>query len=289
VTGDERWRWLESTRRLQEEAFGVNFSERQEGGKLADNLVHQGFALIIELAEAFGEIQWKDWAKNRGQHNRDAVVGELVDVGHFLANLLVHFDVTDDEWERLYQAKQGRNRARQATAGGYDNVKSKCPGCKRELDKPGSTLWDSHWLMLVCSACSALIGSYAAGTRESKFIWRDEVDSEAIWVAQNDADKCPGCKRGLGDLGVVCAIEDDDGSLRRSPVMCAHCSTPLGSMGYQDPGKIDWLPFVDKSVIKTVTACTCQSKGIGRPRRDPDCLAHPMNRNDQGIPILDDS
>lgn len=172
------WRWLTSTRELQETAYGVDFSKRQEGAELADNLVHQGFALIIELAECFGEIQWKDWAKDRGQHDRDAAVGELVDVAHFLANLLVHFGVTDEEWEQLYQAKQERNRQRQASAGGYDAKKSKCPNpaCKRELDKPGATRWNGN--ALVCYSC----GAYLAAKVMSNIAWEPTVDGNLVHV-----------------------------------------------------------------------------------------------------------
>jgi len=35
-----------------------------------------------------------------------------VDVGHFLANCLTAIEVTDDEWEAAYQAKQRVNRER---------------------------------------------------------------------------------------------------------------------------------------------------------------------------------
>lgn len=172
------WRWLASTRELQETAYGVDFSERQEGAKLADNLVHQGFALIMELAESFNEVQWKDWAKNRGTMNRDAAVHELVDVAHFLANLLVHYDVTDEEWERLYQEKQERNRKRQLAASGYDAVKSKCfnPACKRELDKPGATRWNGN--ALVCYAC----GAYLATIHGVAIEWEPQVDGSVVYV-----------------------------------------------------------------------------------------------------------
>jgi hypothetical protein len=172
VAGNSEWRWLESTRKLQETSFGVDFSQRETGAKLADNLVHQGFALIIELAEAFGEIQWKDWAENRGQYNREAVVGELVDVGHFLANLLVHFNVTDDEWEGLYQAKQDRNRMRQATAGGYNAKASKCLRCHRELDKPKALIrmvvmmspsTGNTMAVIRCTGCSQRLGVQMPG------------------------------------------------------------------------------------------------------------------------------
>ena len=129
------WRWLASTKQLQEEAFGVDFGQLT-GEKLADYVLTNAYSVNDEIAEVMGEFNWKPWAKNRGEFtDRDAFVGELVDAAHFLANLACAADVTDEEWERLYQAKQGRNRARQKH--GYDAVKSKCPACKRELDKPG--------------------------------------------------------------------------------------------------------------------------------------------------------
>jgi hypothetical protein len=170
------WRWLASTRKLQEEAFGVDFSKPETGNVLADNAVHQGFALIIELAEAFSELQWKDWAENRGDVNRDALVGELVDAGHFLANLLVKFGVTDDEWERLYQEKQDRNRKRQAAPGGYDAVATKCPRCGRELDKPGAVFRDGN--SLVCRYCDLLVARRS--TDESELVWNPRVDVDLV-------------------------------------------------------------------------------------------------------------
>lgn len=47
--------------------------------------------------------------------NRQRVLEELVDVGHFLANMLVAIGVTDEEWEAAYRQKQDENRRRQAT------------------------------------------------------------------------------------------------------------------------------------------------------------------------------
>jgi hypothetical protein len=48
------WKWLESTRKLQEEAFGVNYSELT-GEKLAGYLLMNAFALADELHEAMAE------------------------------------------------------------------------------------------------------------------------------------------------------------------------------------------------------------------------------------------
>jgi len=126
------WQWLASTRKLQEEAFGKDFDAPLDPDELADSIVMNHSALIVELSEFMAEVGWKDWATPRGWVNRDAAVGELVDAAHFFANLLVRLDVTDEEWAERYQAKQEKNRRRQLA--GYDGVSGKCLRCKRALD-----------------------------------------------------------------------------------------------------------------------------------------------------------
>jgi hypothetical protein len=128
------WRWLASTRVLQREAYGDD-EWPKEGEALADSAMVNMFSLMKELTEAGDEIGWKTWITNRGWVNRDAYVGELVDVAHFLANLLVAVGVTDDEWEERYRAKQDVNLRRQRR--GYDGVSEKCPRCGRSYDDPG--------------------------------------------------------------------------------------------------------------------------------------------------------
>jgi len=129
------WRWLESTRELQEEAYGKTFHGHVDPDEFADAIVMNHSALVVELGEFMNEVGWKDWSTPRGWVNRDAAVGELVDVAHFLANLLVRLNVTDDEWEQRYQAKQDVNRNRQRS--GYDTRVHKCPSCGRAYDDPG--------------------------------------------------------------------------------------------------------------------------------------------------------
>lgn len=129
------WRWLESTRRLQVEAFGKDFSLPHDPNEFADAIVENHTSLVVELGEFMNEVGWKPWSTPRGWVNRDAAVGELVDVAHFLANLLVRLDVTDDEWERRYRAKQDVNRDRQRSS--YDARAGKCPRCRRSYDDPG--------------------------------------------------------------------------------------------------------------------------------------------------------
>lgn len=130
------WKWLASTRTLQEDYFGRDFSS-ENPDEFADAIVMNYTALVKELSEFMDEVGWKDWATPRGWVNRDAAVGELVDVGHFLANLLIRLRVTDDEWERRYREKQEINRNRQRS-GNYDGVSDKCATCHRSYDDSGT-------------------------------------------------------------------------------------------------------------------------------------------------------
>lgn len=148
------WRWLETTRRLQSESFGVSY-EDLTGDKLADYALMNAYALIDEISEAMDEVAWKPWAKDRGTVNRDAMLGELVDAGHFLANLLAMLGVTDEEWETAYQAKQQRNARRQES--GYENRQDKCPACRRELDKPGA-MQVAFGREIHCTGCGRHLG-----------------------------------------------------------------------------------------------------------------------------------
>lgn len=143
------WSWLGSTRRLQEEAYGVDYELlAKQGPELADRIIWNVLALQDELHEFLAECQWKPWAVDRGGVARDRAVGELVDAAHFLANLATFLGVTDEEWEARYQEKQARNAARQAAPGGYTG-NDKCPECKRELDAPGAKV-AGH-----CAGCGA--------------------------------------------------------------------------------------------------------------------------------------
>jgi dimeric dUTPase (all-alpha-NTP-PPase superfamily) len=59
------------------------------------------------------EFHWKHWSHAKPFFNRARVLEEVVDVMHFLANMLVAIGVSDDELEATYQAKQETNRQRQ--------------------------------------------------------------------------------------------------------------------------------------------------------------------------------
>lgn len=126
----QRWKWLESTRQLQEEFFGAVYP--MNGEALANYVVMNHSALVSEASELLAEFGWKAWAQPRGWVNRANALKEAVDVAHFLGNILSAIGVTDDEWERAYQAKQEVNRQRQRE--GYDGVTGKCQTCKRSFD-----------------------------------------------------------------------------------------------------------------------------------------------------------
>lgn len=124
------FRWLDETRALQREAFGVD-PWSLDGELLADYVTWNVAALTAEVGEFLNEVAWKPWSTDRGPGNRDAAVSELIDVAHFLANLACVLQCTDEEWERKYHEKMSINRKRQAD--GYDNS-NKCNKCKRALD-----------------------------------------------------------------------------------------------------------------------------------------------------------
>jgi dimeric dUTPase (all-alpha-NTP-PPase superfamily) len=88
-------------------------------------------AATDELHEALAEVGWKPWATSR-HINRDAYLGELIDVLHFWVNLCLAVGADADEIIERYTEKANRNAKRQAN--GYDGVTGKCDVCKRALD-----------------------------------------------------------------------------------------------------------------------------------------------------------
>lgn len=156
---EEGWKWLESTKQLQEDYYKFDFEElRANPDALADYMTWNHTAAVVELGEAMKEIGWKTWIKNRGWINREAFLTEIVDVEHFLANMLVAADVTDAEHEMAYQSKQEINRERMRSKT-YDGISTKCPRCGRALDDSAvgcKLLSDGKYFL-----CSGVKFSYA--------------------------------------------------------------------------------------------------------------------------------
>lgn len=106
------WKWLESTRLLQQEAYGFDVKNLAIGARamsVKDNVL----ALVDEAMEVLHEVSWKYWAHDEPFVNKEEVLKECVDAAHFLGNILVAVGVTDEEWEDAYQEKQAENRRRQ--------------------------------------------------------------------------------------------------------------------------------------------------------------------------------
>ncbi len=110
----KEWRWLDSTRDLQREAFGLD-PDRDVGvpANMAERVKDNALAAIVEIVEMLNEVKWKYWSHETPWVRRDKVLKEAVDVNHFIANALVAVGITDEEYEEAYRAKQAENRARQ--------------------------------------------------------------------------------------------------------------------------------------------------------------------------------
>lgn len=137
--------WLLSTRTLQRQSFGKDPATLSNAEK-AEYIRWNHTALIVELSEALDEVDWKPWTVTEdGIRNREAFIGEMVDVLHFAANMLVAAGCSDEELTDAYRAKQDKNRARMASKT-YDGIKQKCPICGRAYDddavrcRPGSAI-----------------------------------------------------------------------------------------------------------------------------------------------------
>jgi hypothetical protein len=147
------WSWLESTKRLQIESFNTDPSAL-EGAQRADYTIWNVLAAVDELHEFLQCIAWKPWIlpELRGHvSDRVAAVRELVDCAHFIGNLLVMLNVTDEEWERLYAEKQAINAKRQRD--GYTGAKCRCG---RSTDQLGDTTIDPDGVVS-CNGCGGKV------------------------------------------------------------------------------------------------------------------------------------
>jgi len=151
--------WLLSTQILQRQSFGKD-PAALEGAELAEYIRWNQLAAIDELMEALHEVDWKPWTvTENGFLNRDAFVGEMVDVLHFAANMLVAANCSDEELTDRYRAKQEKNRARMASKS-YTGVKEKCSHCGRAYDddavlcKPGEVSIRENGIYQILPYCA---------------------------------------------------------------------------------------------------------------------------------------
>lgn len=144
--------WLAETKELQEQFYGKEFKDFDDW-ELVDWVRINVLAAEDELHEALGEISWKPWARASYFH-REAFLGEIVDVLHFVGNLCVGAGISDAELNEAYLEKMERNRERQRS--NYTGL-DKCPGCKRALDDitahGGVLLGDTKTHGIWCQDC----------------------------------------------------------------------------------------------------------------------------------------
>lgn len=121
---------LDRQRELQKKHYGVDVTTLSEEER-AQYIRDMSLALTDELHEALNEVGWKPWATSR-HLNRQAYLGELIDVLHFWCNLVLIANTSEQELLDMYFAKADKNAKRQME--GYDGVRDKCTTCGRAFD-----------------------------------------------------------------------------------------------------------------------------------------------------------
>jgi dUTPase len=147
--------WIAQTRKLQEEAYGMDYSQFTGAGDtstaaLVEYISWNTKAAVHELVELDGETSWKPWQHDEPYVNRHEVVKEAVDVLHFVANVLAAVGVTDQQLTEVYLEKMGVNRRRQLEGYKVLDPGVKCRVCKRALDDVVPDIDDAT----VCAACA---------------------------------------------------------------------------------------------------------------------------------------
>lgn len=121
---------LNSQREAQKKYFKTDISLLNDEQR-AQYIRDMSLALTDELHEALNETGWKPWASSR-HFNREAFIGEMIDVLHFWCNLILLANVGEREIVEAYCLKAEKNAKRQMS--GYDGVTGKCHSCNRAFD-----------------------------------------------------------------------------------------------------------------------------------------------------------
>jgi len=174
--------WLLSTRSLQRQSFGKD-PALLEGAELAEYVRWNMLAANDELMEALHEVDWKPWTVTEdGFRNRDAFVGELVDVLHFVANMLVAAGCDDAELTDKYQAKQQKNRDRMASKI-YDG-RNKCKFCGAAFDDEATKCTPGESFSTTVEEHGYASGGQRSPICAKTFLWNlnTDVGSTNIYV-----------------------------------------------------------------------------------------------------------
>lgn len=111
--------WLEQTAELQRSAYGSD-PDDFPFEKWITYVREQTLAAFVELGEFIQNLNWKPWGKKKefpDDFDRIEAVEEIVDVLHFVANVLYALGVSDDELNEAYGKKMQVNRDRMAAGG----------------------------------------------------------------------------------------------------------------------------------------------------------------------------
>lgn len=132
-------RWLSETRRLQQDAYNVNYEvfhsdEPENLRTLIEYLRWNMLAIDDELAEVRKAISWKPWQHDAPYADRYEILKECIDVLHFVANILCAAGATDEELDAAYLMKMELNAARQKRGYKVLDAGVKCNVCSRALD-----------------------------------------------------------------------------------------------------------------------------------------------------------
>lgn len=146
--------WLEKTKELQEQAYGVDydvFTSNSSDSLLAviEYVRWNMLAIDDELAEMRQAMSWKPWQHDDPYLDREEVVKEAVDVLHFVANIIAAMGYGDDKLSEMYDEKMQRNRQRQLKGYRVKDAGVKCELCSRAIDDVGRSSESAS----VCAKC----------------------------------------------------------------------------------------------------------------------------------------
>lgn len=190
---------------LQTETYGYDFFKMSRADAIR-YLRDQHQAITVEVSELLNEVDWKPWTDgSRLAYDRDALVGELIDVLHFWLNMWIAVssrhspqEIADEIFTRF--AIKNRTNA-QRKADGYDGVSTKCPLCRRALDD----------VAVQCNATKVdnppnpVLDGYCA-SKDTFYYWITTVGEsgkidEQVVISWNPPVTCDYCKQDVDKNG----------------------------------------------------------------------------------------
>jgi dimeric dUTPase (all-alpha-NTP-PPase superfamily) len=126
---DKFEKMLEMQRHLQMNSFGadpINLAVYGNDAERSEFAYRSIIMMLDEAHEALGEISWKWWTSEKF-FNEEEFKGEVVDIMHFVLNLVMVSGMSPEEFYIRYQWKNTKNAERQRA--GYGGKTDKCSVC----------------------------------------------------------------------------------------------------------------------------------------------------------------